>query len=80
MDKGRICPLCERIVDEELFQYHYETEIHLLEKIVKRYPAWAGNRDKVLDFYRLCVLPEANQENNVFTAGSKTLKSGNGQL
>lgn len=57
MVKVKICPICERAVDEELFQYHYETEIYLLEKIVQKYPAWATNKDKVLEFYRLCVLP-----------------------
>ncbi|MBW7874369.1 MAG: hypothetical protein H3C47_00085 [Candidatus Cloacimonetes bacterium] len=52
----QLCPICNRDVDKELFDYHFQTEEHLLNKIRERYPAWVESPQKVLWFYRRFVL------------------------
>jgi hypothetical protein len=55
------CKICNREVDEELYEYHYNSEYHLLEKIMERYPAWNSNENKVIWFYRNFVLNDSSQ-------------------
>ncbi len=55
--KTRICSICNREVDVELFDYHVKTEEHLLKKILEQYPAWEGSSDKILWYYRSFILP-----------------------
>jgi len=52
----RLCPLCERKVEAELYTYHYNTELHLIERILDQYYPWKENREKALWFYRRFIL------------------------
>ncbi|MBT3784134.1 hypothetical protein HOF92_04090 [bacterium] len=52
----RTCSLCGREVDEELFNYHRDTEQHLIDRITEHYPAWKENPSKALQFYRVFIL------------------------
>lgn len=52
----KVCPLCELEVDSSLFDYHYQTEEHLLQKIATRYPAWKSQPEKLRWYYRNFVL------------------------
>jgi hypothetical protein len=52
----RLCPLCEREVEAELYAYHYNTELHLIERILHQYYPWKENREKALWFYRRFIL------------------------
>lgn len=52
----KICPLCEREVDASLYDYHYQTEEHILKKIAHRYPAWKQSPEKLVWYYRHFVL------------------------
>ena len=55
--REKLCPLCGRIVDGKLFQYHWDTEQHLIDRIMEHYPAWKDNPQKALEFYQAFILP-----------------------
>ncbi|MCJ8347894.1 hypothetical protein MJH12_20350 [bacterium] len=58
MSDKKLCDICERLVDHELFDYHRSTENHILYKIQERYPIWVNSKEKVVWFYRNFLLKD----------------------
>jgi len=61
MPKWKHCPICNRDVDPGLFDYHYQTELNILDTISQEYPQWKENREKIVWFYRNFVLLESEE-------------------
>ena len=51
-----MCPLCGEEVTKNVFQFHFETEKYVLDRIVKEHPEWKesdGSCTRCLKYYMI---------------------------